>query len=53
VNNQRKTGLDAHSQFADPGFIDAVNGDYRLRPDSSARKLRPDKGQVGAKMFWQ
>lgn len=50
---RQKTKLDAHSQFADPGFIDATKGDYRLKPDSPARKLRPDGGPVGAEMLWK
>ena len=46
------TGLDAHSRFADPKFVDAANGDYRLAPDSPARKIRPDGGPVGADVLW-
>lgn len=49
---RRTTGLDAHSRFAAPAFVDAARGDYRLRPDSPARKLRPDGGPVGAEMLW-
>ncbi len=32
-------GLDRHSLFADPMFVDAENGDYRVSPDSPALKL--------------
>jgi hypothetical protein len=35
----RKLGVDEHSQFADPRFVDPANHDYRLRDDSPALKL--------------
>jgi len=50
---RRSTGLDAHSQFADPQFLDATGGDYRPAPNSPARTLRPDGGPVGAETFWK
>lgn len=46
------TGLDTHSRFADPQFVDAAGGDYRLGPDSPARTLRPDGGPVGSEPLW-
>lgn len=45
---RKTTGLDEHSVFADPRFVDAAQGDFRLAPDSPAHKLRPDGGPVGA-----
>ena len=50
---RKKTGFDAHSVFADPGFVDARAGDYRLRADSPARALRADGGPVGAAWLWE
>jgi len=32
-------GHDVHSTFADPMFVDADNGDYRVKPESPALKL--------------
>jgi len=49
---QKTTGLDTHSIFADPSFVDPADGDYRLAPDSPARKLRTDGGPVGAESLW-
>jgi len=50
---RRTSGLDAHSQFADPQFQDASQGDYRPAPHSPARQLRPDGGPVGAETLWK
>jgi len=50
---RRTTGLDAHSRFADPQFVDAARDDYRLRADSPARTIHPDGAPVGAEMLWK
>ncbi len=50
---RQTTGLDAHSRFADPAFVDAPHDDYRPGPNSPARKLRPDGDPVGAEMLWK
>jgi hypothetical protein len=39
LDNWRRMGLDAHTRFADPMFMDRRNHDYRLRPESPARAL--------------
>ncbi len=49
---RKTTGLDARSRFADPEFTDPAGGDYRLAPDSPARKIRPDGGPIGATWLW-
>lgn len=50
---QEVTGLESHSRFADPEFVDVGQGDYRLRPESPARDLRPGGGPVGAEPLWE
>lgn len=35
----RALGMDVHSIFGDPLFVDPANGDYRLKDDSPARQL--------------
>ncbi len=36
---ERKFGIEAHSLFADPMFMDAEHGDFRFKPGSPAEKL--------------
>jgi hypothetical protein len=39
VQSMRAQGVERHSLVADPGFLDPEAGDYRLAPDSPARRL--------------
>lgn len=45
---QKKTGLDEHSLFAKPKFVDTAGDDYRLVPDSPGANLGPEGRPVGA-----
>ncbi len=49
---RKTTGLDTHSLFADPKFLDAENGDYRLAADSPARTMLSNGCPIGAEMLW-
>ena len=46
---QKETGLDRHSVFAEPLFVNPAIRDYRLRPDSPGVNLATDGGPVGAR----
>ncbi|HEY6567878.1 MAG TPA: NPCBM/NEW2 domain-containing protein [Actinomycetota bacterium] len=45
------SGVDEHSSFADPRFVDAASGDYRLQPSSpavDAGTITPSAGELDA-----
>ena len=46
---QARTGLDRHSVFAEPQFVNPSVKDYRLRPGSPGSDLASDGGPVGAR----
>lgn len=51
----QRMGNDVHSLIADPAFVDADRGDYRLQPESPALKLgfQPiDLGMIGIRGAW-
>lgn len=39
LQKQQGNGVDSHSVAVDPGFFNPAKGDFRLKPDSPARKL--------------
>jgi hypothetical protein len=49
---QKTTGLDRHSLFAKPQFVDAAGGDHRLAPDSPGANLGPEGRPAGADAAW-
>jgi len=52
LEDWRRMGLDAHTNFADPLFVDRENHDYRLKPDSPALTLgfqQIDTSEIGLK----
>ncbi len=52
LDDWRRRGLDAHTQFADPRFVDRQQHDYRLQPDSPALTLgfqEIDATEIGLK----
>ena len=52
LDKWRRMGLDAHTKFADPLFVNRENHDYRLKPDSPALALgfrEIDTREIGLK----
>ena len=52
LDKWRRMGLDAHTKFADPLFVDRENHDYRLKPESPALALgfqQIDTSEIGLK----
>ena len=48
AEHQRSRGFSAHALLAEPTFVDAEARDYRLTPDSPARRLQDEGAPVGA-----
>jgi hypothetical protein len=40
LSEWQAAGQDKNSFFADPLFVDAEHGDFKMRPDSPAGKIR-------------
>ena len=56
VQSMRAQGVERHSLVADPGFLDPEAGDYRLAPDSPARRLgieSIDISRAGLEPAWR
>lgn len=50
---QKRTGLDAHSIFANPKFVNEDDADFRLAYESAARSLAIGAGSVGSQLRLQ
>lgn len=46
---QKELGLDAHSLYAEPQFVNPAARDYRLKPGTVGTALASDGGAVGAR----